>query len=161
MSDFVHYLRLLDDTQSGLRELLRVLTFVFKDPKDKFMKREFIREAVSILKGKRKFDDYFYERDKFSKLSQDAAKKHQERKMKKECLKCCVCKNIIPRDGGSMLYDDEFNVFCSHFCNNEFHKLKRINYEEYDNYASTSIKEKILHKQEETNNGNIMEVDGT
>lgn len=148
MSDIGHYLRLLDDTQNGLRELLRVLTFVFKDPKDKFMKREFIREAVSILKGKRKFDDYFNERDKFSKLARDAYKKHQERMIKKECLKCCVCRRIISRSTDLIFYDNEFNVFCSRDCHSEFHKLKRITYDEYDRYTSISIKEKILHKQE-------------
>ena len=148
MSNFGHYLRLLDDTQSGLRELIRVLTFVFEDPKDKFMKREFIREAVSILKGKRKFNDYFNERDKFSKLARDAHKKHQERMMKKECLKCCVCKDIISRSTGTIFYDNEFNVFCSRACHDEFCKLKRISYEEYDGYTSTLIKEKILHRQE-------------
>lgn len=147
MSDFGHYLRLLNDSQSGLRELLRVLTFVFEDSKDKFMKREFIREAVSILKGKRKFDDYFNERDKFSKLARDAAEKHQERMMKKECLKCCVCKRIISRSTGLIFYDNEFNVFCSRNCHNDFHKLKVIDYEEYERYTPTSIKEKILHKQ--------------
>lgn len=147
MSDFGHYLRLLDDTQKGLRELLRVLTFVFEDPKDKFMKREFIREAVSILKGKRKFDDYFNERDKFSKLARDAVKKHEERIMKKDCLKCCVCKRIISRSTGLIFYDNKFNVFCSRNCHNDFHKLKCIDYEEYDSYTSTSTKEKILHRQ--------------
>lgn len=148
MSGTGHYLRLLDDTQSGLRELLRVLTFVFEDPKDKFMKREFIREAVSILKGKRKFDDYFDGRDKFSKLAQDAAKKHKERMMKKECLRCCVCKRFISRSTGLIFYDNEFNVFCSCDCRNEFHKLKCITYDEYDLYTSTLIKEKILNRQE-------------
>lgn len=148
MSDFGHYLRLLDDTQKGLRELLRVLTFVFEHPKDKFMKREFIREAVSILKGKRKFDDYFNERDKFSKLSRDAVKKHKERMMKKDCLKCCVCKRIISRSTDLIFYDSECNVFCSRNCHNDFHKLKSITYDEYDRYTSKSIKEKIQHKQE-------------